>query len=251
MDETGDNANDERGEVLRGWHFLPADHRLAHGDGRKVRVGETLSLREGQEVVLCQFALHGSENALDALRLGRKPTACRVEVWGDVQRESDKFGGRSRHCLAMLDASTVLREFACDWAEKTLWAVVLRTQRMPDLRILRVLEVTRRYVRGLATMNELRAANSAAIEATNISTDTFYSAWAAADAAFEEAAYAASCTIHDAIAAISKNASDWAEIQNASDWAEILRVLNADLEARLWALLRAQGYEERSADHDL
>lgn len=93
-----------------GWHFLPNDLSLGHGDGRKVEVGETLTV--DCEPVLCESGLHASERPLDALGYAPGPVICRVEVGGKVVRGSDKLVGTSRKVLWAYNASDVLLAFA-------------------------------------------------------------------------------------------------------------------------------------------
>ncbi len=150
------------------WHFLPADGRLANGDGRKVVVGGTLSV-EGkiklQDRHSNGWGLHGSWRILDALGYASGPCVERCEVWGDVAWGVDQLAGRHRRTLAMADASDVLHHFACDWAERALWGVALQTGRAPDPRSLAAIETKRRWLRGEATDEELAGAARLAVRA--------------------------------------------------------------------------------------
>lgn len=124
--------------------------RLSYGDGREVRVGETLTV-EG-EPVLCEHGLHASARILDALRYagGGSLALCRVTLGGTVLHDDDKSVATERTVVAMLDTTTterLLREFArwCALSVAHLWD-------MPDM--------VRRY---LGTGDEtIRAAAGAA-----------------------------------------------------------------------------------------
>jgi hypothetical protein len=156
-------------KVLGWWFCAPGKDgvvRLPHNDGRIVKTGETLSV-EG-EIVICRRGLHASVEALDALRYAPGETVCRVEVWGNLQREEDKIVGRHRRVLWMADASTALRLFACDCAEE-----LFRVAKWTDPRSLNAIRVARLYATGKTTDAELTAARDAARDA----------AWAAARAA--------------------------------------------------------------------
>ena len=60
------------------WHFLGADRRLSHGDGREVRPGETLRVKGRPRAG--RHGLHASPRALDALRYAPGPVACLVTL---------------------------------------------------------------------------------------------------------------------------------------------------------------------------
>ena len=79
------------------WHFLPADRRLGFGDGREVKVGETLTV-EG-EPVLCEHGLHGSSRARDALGYAQgRPVISRVRLGGTLLHDDDKSVGTESCC---------------------------------------------------------------------------------------------------------------------------------------------------------
>jgi len=85
---------------LMAWHFLPADLRLGNGDGREVRVGETL--RHDGPLVLCESGLHASERILDALGYATGPVISRVRCGGEILRDTDKLVCRERTVEWML-----------------------------------------------------------------------------------------------------------------------------------------------------
>jgi len=96
-------------EIL-GWWF--GGDVLPNGDGRAVRVGETLTV-EGP-LVLGGRGLHLSERALDALRYAKTSVVWRVSVpeGAEILRDKDKLCVRARTHLVRLDAEPVLWEFA-------------------------------------------------------------------------------------------------------------------------------------------
>lgn len=125
----------------RYWHFVRCDEFgaafLAHGDGRLVRVGETLTVEGG--IALCHRGLHASRVPASALRYCGYPVRlCLVELGGTVIKDesSDKFVASERTVVAMLsleDTDLLMREFAawCAMQVAHLWY-------MPD--------VVRRYL---------------------------------------------------------------------------------------------------------
>ena len=100
------------------WHFCPVDAdgtpRLGHGDGREVRVGETLTV-DGV-IELCEHGLHACERILDALKyVSSRSALCRVTLGGTIVHDIDKYVARERTVVAMLSAEetdALLREFA-------------------------------------------------------------------------------------------------------------------------------------------
>ena len=101
---------------LLGWHFVREDRRLGYGDGREVKMGETLTVEGPLE--MCQHGLHASVRALDALQYAPGPIACRVrlsgEVLGPTDEHSDKACATERTVIAMVDATDILRNFIRD-----------------------------------------------------------------------------------------------------------------------------------------
>jgi len=99
----------KRERRILAWHFCRKTRRLGYGDGRKIRVGETLSVT--CQPALCECGLHASREPGDALLYGYGYIACRVQVWGKVQYESDKLVGQHRRCLAIVNAGTIIRQW--------------------------------------------------------------------------------------------------------------------------------------------
>ena len=213
---------------IKAWWFAKRDAygkvRLPHGDGREVVVGETLSV-EGK-IVACKNGLHASVRAMDALKYAPGSVVCRVEVWGDVAKESDKVAGRHRKVLWMADADAALRHFACDCAEAALLGE-RKAGREPDPRSWAAIEVARRFADGEATKEELAAASAAGDAAASAAGDA---AWDAASAA------------RDAVAAA--DAAAWAAARADRDAAAAWDAQNKALEARLNKFARVDEGED-------
>ena len=204
-----------KSNVVLAWHFLPALGQLSNGDKRPVVVGETL--KHSGKVCICESGLHASVDILDALSYRVGPVLCRVEVWGDLQKLPDKVCGRFRRCLSMRDVTHQLQEFALLCAEHVL--PVFEKHFPEDRRARNCLEVTRRYLAGKATAEELSSARTVARTAADASVaahvadaaDAAYAAAYAADAADASvaahvAAAAADAAADAAYAADSRNA---------------------------------------------
>lgn len=250
---------------LQGWHFLAGDRRLRYPlpDGSRPVVEEGQTLRVKGPVRLCEWGLHASALALDALSYtnhldGRSVVVCRVMLGGDIVYGRDKAVATERTCLWWADATNVLYSFAVDCAKGVLLAE-RAAGREPDRRSWAVLEVKRRWLRGEATDEELRAAAEAAwaaaatvydaaaawVVATAAAPAAWTSAvcatdaagraaaWAAAAHATSAAYYAALCaceaTYYSACAAIG-------QADDATVWPAEWRRQSARLEERLWAL---------------
>jgi len=106
--------------TVLGWHFLGADMRLGHGDGRRVKIGEWLSV-EG-EPRICEHGLHASKRAIDALEFLRWESAiiCRVEIGGAIVRDGATMVAQKRRVLWAAHADNALLDFALDCATQAL-----------------------------------------------------------------------------------------------------------------------------------
>ena len=210
------------------WLWLPAH--------TGVEVGQTLTT-EGP-------LKYASPRALDALQHASGPVICRISSSGKV--------------LAMADATTVLHEFGCWYAELAL----LQAGHEPDPRSWNAIKVQRKWIKGKATDEELDAARDAAWdaewEACYVTSDVALAAasaaardaaWtvarvAARDAAWTVARVAASdaarvITTAVARAAVSVTASDavWGAAW-AAGWDAVRTAQNAKLEEMLNDLLK-------------
>ena len=156
------------------WHFVGATLR----DGRPIPPdGETLK-HKGQ-VVLCKSGLHASERLIDALKYAPGWTLCRVRMGGTIKRETDKLVARERTILWRIDATGVLRAFACKCALD-----VAHMWDMPPI-VRKYLETGDESIRDAARDAAWDAAWDAARDAARDA------AWAAARAAARAPAWAA------------------------------------------------------------
>lgn len=99
-----------------GWHLIEGDDKgiikLNHGDGRKVRIGRTLSIEDKKKIEICYCGLHASPTIPHAEgyhRIDKYTWLCFVAVWGDIQNNSDKFCGRHRIVLKKWKAENIDR----------------------------------------------------------------------------------------------------------------------------------------------
>lgn len=165
-------------ERILAWHFLPEDGRLRWGDRETVEAGKTYAAKG--RLVLCKNGMHASERAIDALQHAPGSIVCRVELSGQVLRDTDKLCARKRTVLWMADATMTLHTFACNEAELALERE-RKAGREPDERSWKAIKVKRQWMAGKATDKELAAACDAA-----------WDAWVTARTAARAAAWAAS-----------------------------------------------------------
>ena len=209
-------------KTVEGWWFAAPDAdgkvRLPHGDGREVKVGETLTVTG--KIVACERGLHASLRAIDALEYAPGATICRVRLSGTIVGHSgDKLAASERTVLWMADATRTLHEFAV-WVARQALLGERKRGREPDKRSWEALRVKALWIRGKATDAELAAARDAAWAARD-------AAWAARDAAWAAARDAAG----DADAA----------------WAAARAAANKRLESMLDRLPKRTPAPERSA----
>ena len=203
-------------ERIQVWHFIRADHRTGKGL-LKVEVGQTLTVEGPLE--LYKHGLHGSRKALDALSYAPGPVACKAEIWGDIIEGKDNLCGRYRKCLAMIDATYILHEFACLCAEHALTRE-REMGREPDSRSWAAISAKRKWLRGEIGDTELDAARAAAVAAV----------WAAACAGAEAAARSAA----------------WAAVEAAA-WTEACAAAKVAAWAAAGAAARASGATRNAA----
>ena len=157
-------------EVIKSWWFAASD-KLPHGDGRKVIIGKTHSLKG--KIIICKHALHGSIHPFDALQYATGPYLYQVEQWGDLIKESDKIGSIYRKYISMNDITYELRLFARQQALS-----VIHLWKAPEI-VKKYLETGEESIRTAAEAAAWDAAWAGAV------------AWAAAGAAAGNAAWAA------------------------------------------------------------
>ena len=213
-----------------GWHFLPEDGKTRY-TREKVRVGGII--REKRPLEMCTVGCHASPTPLQALQYAPGPIACLVELCGDRIDDTDKSCAAERKCLAKIDATKILRLFACWCAEQALRAE-RKAGREPDMRSWKSVRVARRFACGSATTDELAAANAAANAATCATANA--NAWAAANAAGWATAKDAMGAAWAAVNAAA-NAAGWANASVA--WYTAISAQNKKLESLLCTAMGA------------
>jgi len=150
-------------DTMLGWHFVREDMTLT--DGQRVRAGRVYRApsRHGEPgpITLCHLGYHACERAIDALRYSAGPIVCRVELRGEILRGEDKAVASERKVLWMADATRVLHEAACHWAEQALRGE-RKAGREPDPASWEAVRVKRAWLRGQASDEELEEAYWAA-----------------------------------------------------------------------------------------
>ena len=218
-------------QSILAWHFLPENGRLAYTN-RPVKVGGANTVKP--PIVPCQRGLHASVRAIDALEYAPGPVVCRVECSGEiVPHGGDKLACSRRKVLAMADATTLLHEFACWCAEQAL----ARAQD-PAPRSVAAIAAKRAWLRGEIGDRELAAAREAAWAAAGEAARE--AAWEAAGEAAREAAWEAA----GAAARAAARETAWVAARVAAREAQ-----NAELEARLFALLSLPAPAREATDH--
>jgi len=149
------------------WHFLPRNRRLAYGDGRLVKEGQTLRVKG--EPILCKYGMHGSRRLIDALWNAPGLVIERVEIGANepykIVEGQDKLVGNWRKTLWWIDATMVLHEFACREAENAL-----RDAGVTDERCWDAIRIKRLWVQGKATNDELAESHDIIGAVSNIVT---------------------------------------------------------------------------------
>ena len=211
---------------MKAWHFVTNDKRLGYRDGRIVEVGNTYEIPDkSRPIKLCEYGMHASVRALDALQYAPGYVCCLVELGGKIIEGDDKVVAESRKVLKMIDATNILHEMACISAE-----TALRIADVQDPRCWQSIEAKRAWVRGEISDSELAAAMDAAIAAAIAAARD--AARAAARAAAMDAAIAAARAA--AIAAARDAAMDAARAAAiAAAWDAAMDEQNAVLESML------------------
>jgi len=93
------------------WHFLQSDRKLAYPPHTPAFTGQLLTV-DPARLELCEYGLHASERALDALKYAPGPIVCRVRLGGRILTGADKVCAAERTVIAMADATETLRAFA-------------------------------------------------------------------------------------------------------------------------------------------
>ena len=198
-------------DTILAWHFTGDTMR----DGRPIPpVGEWLDY-DGQRgaLALCEAGLHASDDVLDALQYAPGHTLHRVELSGEIIRDTDKLCASRRRIIASVNAEPLLRAFArwCALQVAHLW----NCPEVVQLYLATGDESIRAAAWAAASAAAWDAARDAAWAATRAaaSAATSAAAWAAASAAARDAARAAT------------SAAAW-----AAQRAELLRLVTVAME---------------------
>jgi hypothetical protein len=211
-------------KALLGYHFVGDTLR----DGRPIPADGEWLTHDGP-IVPCESGLHMSVDPFDALQYAPGATLCRVELRGDlIEHGGDKWVGRRRRIVARIDATTLLRRFACDCALSVahLWD-------MPGVvwEYLKTMDESLRNAAWYAAWNAaLNAARDAARDAARNAAR--YAAWNAAWNAARDAAWNAA---RDAARNAARNAA-WDAARNAARNAQ-----RQDFNSRVEAAFAADG----------
>jgi hypothetical protein len=212
-------------EPFEAWHFLSEDRRLRYEDKTLVTPGLKLSV-DDTKLELCEYGLHASKRAIDALQYAPGPIICRVRVSGKILEDGDKVCAAEREVIWMADATGELHEFGCWAAEQALYLMRSKGDE-PDKRSWAAIEAKRAWLRGEITDQDLDAARAAAWDAARAA------AWAAAGDAARTAAWdAARTAAWDAARAAAGAAA------RAAAWAAAWDAQNDQLESMLNSIMK-------------
>lgn len=187
---------------MEAYHFLKDDMTAENGNEPAWAVGEVRTFKG--KVKLCESGYHSSPSWHDALQYAHGSMACIVEISKPVKQDETKYVSRKRRLISAKDASSVLRIWGCDCAERAL----LREE-ITDTVILDCIRVSRLYADGKATLEDLIAARSVTGNAgwDAARNAARYAAWdTACDAARSAASYATSYAARNA----ARNAARYA-----------------------------------------
>lgn len=152
--------------------------------------GQWLELPAGVLVEPCESGFHASVHPFDALCYAPGPRLHYVELDGEIKAHGnpiDKYAARKRRIIASIDATSLLRRFACDQALS-----VIHLWNAPQA-VRQYLETADETLRDAAWAAAWYAASN---PASNPAWDAAWAAtrdaaWDAAKAAAEDAAWAA------------------------------------------------------------
>lgn len=142
-------------EKILAWHFLKDDRKLRFFPYTEVTPGSIVTATG--ELMMCNNGCHASIEPLDALKYAPGPIVCRVEVFGEILKGSDKLCARHRNVLWMADATNALQEFACCCVEQALFREH-KAGRDTDQRSWIMIDAKRGWLRGEVSDEELHAA---------------------------------------------------------------------------------------------
>ena len=205
---------------MKGWHFAAAGP-----NGTPVLRDGTLAVagtvRVKGPLVLCEWGLHASERALDALKYAPGPWLSLVELSGEVVRGEDKAVATARTAGGYRDVSSILHEFAVRCAVRALERV-----QVPDERSWAACDLTLGWLMGVVADETLcDAADDAADADYGDAYAANAAAYAAAYAAANATAYAAACAAADAAAYAADDAAYAAANEKEAQNTELEKML--------------------------
>jgi hypothetical protein len=118
-------------EPIEAWHFLNEDKRLRYNSNRLVYPGQTIKVKG--KLSPCNWGLHASIKAIDALRNAPGPIICRVLCSDEVILGDDKICARKRKCLWMADATKVLQKFSLDCFDELIKNSSIKEQDLQNI----------------------------------------------------------------------------------------------------------------------
>ena len=145
---------------MKAYKFLKDDCRSGCGNEPPWKEGETRTLNGTVE--MCYWGYHASPSWFDALQYAPGAIASIVDLKKPV-RGSDKWVSNTCTIIKMVDATKVLRTFACDCAERAMTLC-----KVTDERSWNAIKVSRLYNEGKATKVELAAARDATWDAERV-----------------------------------------------------------------------------------
>jgi hypothetical protein len=101
-----------QGRTLLAWHFARDDSRQDFGEHMVIEPGGTERIDERDGLGLCQWGLHASVRAIDALGYGKGLNVRRVELRGQIVEGDDKACATERRELWRVDGRRPLLEWA-------------------------------------------------------------------------------------------------------------------------------------------
>jgi hypothetical protein len=194
-------------DKILAWHFVGDKLR----DGRPIPADGEKLIHEGK-LELCANGFHASENILDALIYAPGFTCCRVELSGEIIKDTDKLVASERTILWRVEAKEIILKFARDCALD-----VVHLWNAPEI------------VKQFLSSGDQNLAKDAATAAYDAAYD------AAANAAANAAAYAAYAAAHAAYADTAAYAATGAYAANAAAHAAAKEEYSQKLQALIEA----------------
>jgi len=213
---------------MYGYHFALSDLKLGYEDGRKIVVGEKLTVDE--DPILYKRGLHASKQPLHACRYASGPVLCRVRLSGQVAHGSDQSVATERRVLWLFSATGLLHHFS-RWCA----AQVVHLWDAPDV----VLEFLR-------TGNENLREEALAAAQTKVAVSVDFDEDLAARIAVRAATHVADTNVWSVVLFTA-----WATSKALGEYGSVLSVLSVDEPRRLIPLARAAWSIPKSLGGDM